>query len=582
MKLHLRSALAGLTALAIAGGGLVLTSGSAYAAGPAWEPDPNSRGAVVFYDAAGNVLTGGSNLSHIADFLAVTTAGSTGATKANLLFAAPDHTKATGAWTTGAGSASTTYPSSAAPAPITGPGFTKPVVTLGPSDGDLGSFISGITPDTTAGYADVYQIRVKDSGAGGAGSGAQYWETDIQVTGSSWSVLYPAVTTTTTSLTLTPGASPQPHGSSIQLSSTVAPAVTGSLQFFDGATALGSPVAITPSSLTGTFTDNPVDGAHSYKAVFTPAGGTTVQGSSSPVRAMTINPPQVATSLALGVSPATAPQYAPVTFTANATEADAPTTAGLAGTVAFVEGASTLGTQSVNDGTAGEYKFTTTALSQGTHTVHAVFTPSDNHYATSTSPNVTVTVTQAQCPGAPDPSGATCSTDANVQVTVNPGSLTITTPYTSTHAFVLPDMVLNASATLLVSSARFPAATDPQITVHSSLAGDPNWTVSVSATDLTGGNAANKINGENLGLTGGSVVSAVPATRLVSFTDVPAGVGVAPGASTGVGLKGGPHTFAHSTNGGNGSVTMFGTLTLNAPTSTNADTYTGTITFSVV
>lgn len=579
MKLRLKSALAGAAALAIAGGGLVVTAGTAYAAAPAWEPDPNARGAVVFYDAAGNVLTGGSNLSHLADYLAVTTAGSTGATKANLLFALPDHTKATGAWSTGAGSASTNYPNAAAPAPITGPGFAKPVVTLGAADADLASFISGSSPDTTTGYANVYQIRVKDSGPSGAGSGAQYWETNVVVSGSSWSVLYPTVTTTTTSLTLTPSSSPQPHGSTIGLSATVAPAVTGTLQFFDGTTALGSPAAITPSSLTATYNDAAADGAHAYQAVFTPAGGTTVQGSGSPVRNMTVNPPQTGTSVALGVSPATAPQYAPVTFTANASEADAPATAGLAGTVTFVEGASTIGSQNVNDGTAGEYKLTTTALAQGVHTVHAVFTPSNNGYATSTSPDVTVTVTAAQCPGSPDPSGATCSADANTQVTVNPGSLTITTPYSAAHPFVLPDMVMNPSATLFVSSARFPASGDPDITVHSSLAGDPNWTVSVTATDLTSGSKS--INGENLGLTGGTVTSSVPASRTVTFTDVPAGNGVAPGATTGAGLKGGPHTFVKTTNGGSGSVSMYGTLTLNAPVSTQAGTFAGVITFSV-
>jgi hypothetical protein len=582
MKLSLKSALAGATALALAGGGLVLGASPAFAAAPAWEPDPNARGAVVFYDAAGTVLTGGSNLSHLADFLAVTTTGSTNATKANLLFALPDHTKATGAWTTGAGSASTNYPNASAPAPITGPGFAKPVVTLGATDADLASFISGSSPDTTAGYANVYQVRVKDSGPGGAGSGAQYWETNVLVSGSTWSVLYPDVVTTTTSLTLSPATSPQAHGTAVTLNTTVSPAATGTLRFFDGATPLGSVVNITPSSLSASFTDNPADGAHVYKAVFTPAGGTAVQGSTSPNRSMTINAPQVGTSLALGVSPASAPQYAPVTFTANASEADAPTTTGLAGTVTFLEGTTTLGTQSVNDGTAGEYKFTSTALAQGTHAVHAVFAPANTGYATSTSPDVTVTVTAPACPGSPDPSGATCSDDDTVKVTVNPGSLTITTPYTATNPFVLPDMVLNPAATLLVSSARFPAASDPQITVHSSLAGDPNWTASVTATDLTGGTASHKINGENLGLTGGTVVSAVPPTRTVSFTDNPAGNGVAVGATTGAGLKGGPHTFAQSTNGGNGSVTMYGTLSLNAPTSTQADTYTGTITFSVV
>ena len=71
-----------------------------------------------------------------------------------------------------------------------------------------------------------------------------------------------------------------------------------------------------------------------------------------------------------------------------------------------------------------------------------------------------------------------------MQVTVNPGSLTITTPDTSSHPFVLPAMHLNDGATALVTSAQFPAATDPQIEVQSSLAGNPDWTVSVTDSAL--------------------------------------------------------------------------------------------------
>ena len=46
--------------------------------GPPWEPDPQAAGAVVFYDALGNVITGGGNLAHLGDYLAVTTAGTRG------------------------------------------------------------------------------------------------------------------------------------------------------------------------------------------------------------------------------------------------------------------------------------------------------------------------------------------------------------------------------------------------------------------------------------------------------------------------------------------------------------------------
>src|SRR5262245_30370667 len=77
MRLRKRtSALALGTALAIAAGLLLTVALPALASHggtpPPWEvapggPDPNKLGDVVFYDALGNTLTGGTNLGHLAD-----------------------------------------------------------------------------------------------------------------------------------------------------------------------------------------------------------------------------------------------------------------------------------------------------------------------------------------------------------------------------------------------------------------------------------------------------------------------------------------------------------------------------------
>jgi hypothetical protein len=208
---------------------------------------------------------------------------------------------------------------------------------------------------------------------------------------------------------------------------------------------------------------------------------------------------------------------------------------------------------------------------------------------TPTSPGLPLTVTAPPCPGVPqttiigaDGNPATCQDTQTIKVSVTPGSLTITTPYTPTNPYVLPDMTLNAAGTLLSTSQSFPKAGDAPITVTSSIAGSPNWTVSVTGTDLTGiTNPANVINGENVGLTGGTLLAHSNPAQTVAFTDIAAGLGIAPGTTTGAGVKAGPHTFAQSSGGGNGTTTMYGLLTLNAPTTTVADTYTGTITFSV-
>ena len=212
MKLGMKRVIVGVSTLAIAGAGAVAMAATASASVPSpWEPDPNSLGTVVFYDAAGNVVTGGSNLSHLADYYAASTAaGTTGLTKAILRFAAPDHTQADpNNWFVADRSASTTYPNTTAPAPITGPGFTFPLVKAAAADGNLSTFLSLATLDSTANYANIIQVRVYDTQLASG-----YWETNISYNAAAgtWSVNDPTVTATTTTLTATPP-SPQtaPH-----------------------------------------------------------------------------------------------------------------------------------------------------------------------------------------------------------------------------------------------------------------------------------------------------------------------------------------------------------------------------------
>jgi hypothetical protein len=90
------------------------------------------------------------------------------------------------------------------------------------------------------------------------------------------------------------------------------------------------------------------------------------------------------------------------------------------------------------------------------------------------------------------------------------------------------------------------------------------------------------INGENLGLTNVQTV-ATPGNALtgssVSVFDNAAGNAVSPTDTGTAGLKG-VAKFASAAQG-NGTIGFFGTLSLNAPTSTVAGTYYGTLTFTV-
>ena len=211
----------------------------------------------------------------------------------------------------------------------------------------------------------------------------------------------------------------------------------------------------------------------------------------------------------------------------------------------------------------------------------------------------TILALTAQCPGV----GSQCTDTQNFEVVIPPGSLTISTPYTPTNPFVLPAMTLSPDGTYLETSAPFPASSNPssqQIVVSSSLAGDPGWTMSVSATNLTDGGGG-VISDAGLGLTGGQLLGATcapgPASFYqtcshsstfpgsISFTDEPAHNPSPQDTDTNSGLSAsggnsGVYQFA-TTPAGIGTAVMSGTLTLLAPTSSPAGTYTGTITLSV-
>src|SRR5262249_47624317 len=134
MTIH-RRAIAGL-AIFIATAGLltVFSAGRALATDPPWGPDGQSLGGIAFYDSPGSVVTGGDDLSHIADYAVASSGPSSGATFATLFFAAPDHTKIPALWTVDQ-QGSSAFPNGSAPAPIDG--FARPVVTLGATDACL-------------------------------------------------------------------------------------------------------------------------------------------------------------------------------------------------------------------------------------------------------------------------------------------------------------------------------------------------------------------------------------------------------------------------------------------------------------
>lgn len=579
-------------ALAAAGGGALVTAwaGTASAAGgPPWEPINGPEvGGLTFYNAAGNQITGGSITAQpIAAYVQGTAVPQsfTGNTKATLFAYTPVDGQAPGTWSGQALSASTIYPNSAAPGALAT--STLPVVTGASGDTSLSQYES-LYPNndtsSTDGYAGIYVLRLVTSASGQSGNG-DYDSADIQVTGTSWSVVYPTQSLTSTSTTVAASpASPQVGGTSVTFTATISPAVGGTVQFENGTTAFGSPVTVSNGTASLATSTLPV-GTDTINAVFTPAQFSAYAGSTGSTTFVVTTPPAAGTTTALSVNPLSAPADTAVTLTASVSVTSTSTSLSSgAGSVSFYDdGTDSSGDVTSNStllgtvplGTGGVATLTDSSFAQGTHNLVAQFSPSNpNNYVLSTSPAVAFTATQP----------AIAPAVQNVQVSIPAGTLTITTPYSTSNPFQLGTAVLNSSATDFDATAPFGNSTNPSqgITVTDTRAGDESWTASGTVTNFTDG-TGDLIAGQNLSFT--SVTpSYISGNALqsgdVTVNDITSAGGYASGTSASDGLAGGPHQFATAAHG-DGSVYLYGNLNLVAPTSTPAGTYTATLTFTV-
>ena len=244
------------------------SSPAAAAATPPYEPDANAAGSITFYDAAGNVVTSGSTTALVGYAVGTAPLTSTG-NKASLYGYLPKSGQAPGSFSGELLAGPTTYPIAAAPAAVSG--SSNPAVK--PVTGDLtfGDLAKDFPNTATDVYAGLYQIRIKTTDS-------KYLATDIQINGTTWQEVYPVssgAVTTSTSLAVTES------GTTQTLTATVSPSTAaGSVQFFDGGTALGSPVAVSGGVARTTATL--ALGSHSLSASFTPTDAVAYTASSSP------------------------------------------------------------------------------------------------------------------------------------------------------------------------------------------------------------------------------------------------------------------------------------------------------------
>jgi hypothetical protein len=553
------------TAALIVGG-----AATAQAAGtPPYEPDPSAVASLSFFDAGGHqVITGSINDAPFATYVQASGAVRAGDTKATLFAALPKNGQAIGAWTSNQLTASTIFPVATPPGQVSA---TLPVVTVGTGDTTLAQLVTNLPNTAVDAYQGLYQLRVKTSAAG-AGTSTTYAAADIFISGSTWTQVYPAPTlapTTTTITSITPASGSATLGSSVTITAGVAAGAgtpaNGSVQFFDGATLLGSQpwtggtsVSLATTALGG--------GSRSITATYVPVGP--FSGSTSAVSTYVIK--GLATSISVAVNAGTATAYKPVVLNATVTPAT------VAGTVTFTDGATVIGTTSAG---TGSFSLTTSTLGTGAHTISATFNPTDTaSYSPSTTTAPAITL-------APPGDQKTGQVDVNVPA----GSITISTYYTGSdaaHTLHLDAAVLDPTGVQFTSQGQFGSAVDPTkgIVITDTRAGDLPWSATLQASDFAGP-GGKTINAQNFGFTGVSVATITgnplgTVAKPVVVSDIPyATTLLAAGAAGSAGLRGGGQ-FAAAANG-NGSVDIYGSLVLRAPSATPTGTYVSTLTLTI-
>lgn len=235
-----------------------------------------------------------------------------------------------------------------------------------------------------------------------------------------------AATLAATSTALASSLNPSTMGQSVTFTATVtsstAGTITGTVTFFDGATQIGTG---TLSGGVATFSTSALTQAtHSITAQF--GGDSNFATSASTAVSQVVNAATKATTstaLSSSANPSTVGQN--VTFTATATSGTAGT---LTGTISFFDGATQLGTAVTISG--GMATFSTTTLTQGTHSITAKYS-GDTNFATSTSAAVSQVVN----------AGAKAATLTALASSLNPSTAGASVTFTATVTSATPGTI---------------------------------------------------------------------------------------------------------------------------------------------
>jgi len=324
------------------------------------------------------------------------------------------------------------------------------------------------------------------------------------------------------SVTLASSANPSAYGQSVTFAATVSPsAATGTVQFLDGTTSLGTATVVSGSAALAISTL--AAGAHSITAAY--SGATNYAASTSAALAQTVNKAASSVTLASSMNPS--PYGQSVTFTATVSPSAA------TGTVQFLDGTTSLGTATVASGSAS---LAISTLAVGSHSITAAYSGATN-YAASTSAALAQTVNKAA-------SSVTLTSSANPSTygqsvtftaTVSPSAATGTVQFLDGTTSLGTATVASGSASLAISTL---AVGSHSITgAYSGSANDTTstspalaQTVNKAASSVTLTSSANPSTyGQSVTFT--ATVSPAAATGTVQFLNGTASLGTATIAS---------------------------------------------------
>ena len=544
--------LLGVLAASLSFSGLA-ASHAAYASGstPPWEQDPQAQppyANITFYDSSGNLVRGGTNLSHLFDYAEGTTAADSGAINATLFFAAPNHSLPTSGWYVAQTSGSTAFPVSS---PSSLAGSPNPVVTLGPTDADLTSFLGGAQLDTTAGYQYIIQVRLQDSGFSG-GSAPNYWDADIAynptassiteygvtVAPGAWAQVYPTPPAAATTTTLASSANPSVSGQTVTYTATVSPSPDGgTVAFSDNGSPIGN--CATQAVFGGQATcavTYPGVASSPHSIVATYSGDTNFATSKSATLSQTVNAAATSTHLTSSADPAGVNQS--VTLTA-AVAAVSPGSGTPSGTVDFQDGGSSItgcASQTLTNGTA---TCATSFTSTGSQSLTAVYTPGTSDFTTSTSSTLNLavnpaTTTSLQTSGTPSVYGEHVTFTATVTVVspgtgVPDGTVTFSYPSGSGVVTICSDDALTAgtsSSTATCQTGGLPVGTENVTAAYSGSSSYGASTSSAVAQTVTKADTTTTVTGG----TPDPAVFGQPVTYTASVTATAPGAGTPTGS----------------------------------------------------